>query len=317
MQMYDIIGDIHGYAEHTKALLKKLGYQERGGAFRHPERQALFLGDLIDRGPEQIESVNLVRRMADAGSAIAVMGNHEYNAVAYATEDPDAPGEYLRPNIPRNRHQHQAFLEQVGEGSALHREFLEWFKTLPIAFENDHIRAIHACWHADHIAAIDHLLNTDGSLKDEAWVAMSRRGTPESDALETLLKGLEIELPEGMSYHDKDGVERFKTRTRWWDQSAVTYRQLGLVPSALQKNLPDVRVEGQAILTYDNAKPVFIGHYWMTGQPERLHAQIACLDYSIGKGCNTGKLCAYRWNGEASLNNEHFVWVDGSSSVIR
>jgi hypothetical protein len=40
---YDVIGDIHGYAEELKALLKKLGYEERGGAFRHSARAAVFI----------------------------------------------------------------------------------------------------------------------------------------------------------------------------------------------------------------------------------------------------------------------------------
>jgi len=49
--MYDLIGDIHGYAAELEALLKALGYERRGGAYRHSERKAIFLGDFIDRGP--------------------------------------------------------------------------------------------------------------------------------------------------------------------------------------------------------------------------------------------------------------------------
>ena len=57
--------------------------------------------------------------MVDAGSALAVMGNHELNAIAWHTPDPDEPGEYLRPRIPqpkwgaKNRTQHEAFLAEV------------------------------------------------------------------------------------------------------------------------------------------------------------------------------------------------------------
>lgn len=67
--MYDIIGDIHGHVEALQALLLKLGYRERNGAWRHPERTAIFVGDLIDRGPHQIETVRLVRDMVEAGAA--------------------------------------------------------------------------------------------------------------------------------------------------------------------------------------------------------------------------------------------------------
>ena len=47
---FDIIGDIHGHADALHELLYKLGYRQQQGAFMHPEqRQALFLGDLIDK----------------------------------------------------------------------------------------------------------------------------------------------------------------------------------------------------------------------------------------------------------------------------
>lgn len=60
---YDIIGDIHGEADKLRDLLAHLGYRETAGAFRHPERTAIFVGDLIDRGPRQRETVQTVRRM--------------------------------------------------------------------------------------------------------------------------------------------------------------------------------------------------------------------------------------------------------------
>ena len=79
---YDIIGDIHGQADKLHALLGKLGYRYRQGAYRHPSRTVIFVGDFIDRGPRQVESVMTARRMVDAGFAMAVMGNHEFNAMA-------------------------------------------------------------------------------------------------------------------------------------------------------------------------------------------------------------------------------------------
>jgi hypothetical protein len=84
---YDIIGDIHGHDYRLRALLKELGYSERNGAWRHPSRSVVFVGDLIDRGPGQLPTLKLVRSMVDAGSARAVMGNHEFNAIAWATRN--------------------------------------------------------------------------------------------------------------------------------------------------------------------------------------------------------------------------------------
>jgi len=109
MQHYDIIGDIHGHADLIE-LLRKMGYEERNGAWRHPERRVIFVGDFVDLGPKQVESVMIVRRMVDAGSALAIMGNHDFNAIAWYLPDPANPGEYLRPHSEKNHKQHAAFL---------------------------------------------------------------------------------------------------------------------------------------------------------------------------------------------------------------
>ena len=110
----DVIGDVHGQDGKLTALLAMLGYRIKDGAYRHPAgRVAVFVGDLIDRGPGQVEVIDTVRRMVDAGSAKVVMGNHEFNAIGYVTRGED--GEFLRPNTPRNRKQNEAFLpEMVG-----------------------------------------------------------------------------------------------------------------------------------------------------------------------------------------------------------
>jgi hypothetical protein len=93
---YDIIGDIDGQADKLEALLRTLGYRDTVGAWRHQERQAIFVGDFLDRGPAQVRSIDIVRRMVDAGAALAVMGNHELNAIAWHTPDSRRSGDFLR-----------------------------------------------------------------------------------------------------------------------------------------------------------------------------------------------------------------------------
>lgn len=83
----DIIGDVHGEADKLIELLRLMGYRKTHAAWRHASRTALFLGDLIDRGPKQLETVKIVRDMVDAGSARCVMANHEWNAIAFATRN--------------------------------------------------------------------------------------------------------------------------------------------------------------------------------------------------------------------------------------
>ncbi|MAX54861.1 MAG: metallophosphoesterase [Alcanivoracaceae bacterium] len=305
--MYDIIGDIHGFAEPLRQLLTKLGYSEIGGVWQHPTRKALFLGDYIDRGPQQVEVVRIVRAMEQAGHALAILGNHEFNAVAWATPNPNKPGEYLRPHNAKNLQQHREFLQQVGENSPQHQEIICWFKTLPVFLELPGFRAVHACWHCKYLDELAPRLDEKNRLKDDAWLPASRKGHPVYAAVETLLKGLEIPLPDGEQFHDKDGYARTDIRTRWWLQHTHTYRDLAMVPADVIERIPHQPVPSGILPGYDNQKPLFVGHYWLTGDPAPLADQIACLDYSV-VSARQGKLVAYRWDGKP-LSKENYIWV--------
>ena len=73
---FDIIGDIHGCLDELRTLLVRLGWDLT--SLRHPDgRTAVFLGDLVDRGPDSPGVLRLVMDMVDAGSALCVPGNHE------------------------------------------------------------------------------------------------------------------------------------------------------------------------------------------------------------------------------------------------
>jgi protein phosphatase len=76
---FDIIGDVHGCHEELADLLGKLGYLPGAdGVPRHPAgRTAVFLGDLVDRGPGTPAVLRTVMAMTAAGAALCVLGNHE------------------------------------------------------------------------------------------------------------------------------------------------------------------------------------------------------------------------------------------------
>jgi protein phosphatase len=80
---FDVIGDVHGCRPELEQLLDKLGYAiDRDAAGRpvnasHPTRRAIFLGDLVDRGPDTPGVLRLVMGMVAAGTAFCVPGNHE------------------------------------------------------------------------------------------------------------------------------------------------------------------------------------------------------------------------------------------------
>lgn len=305
---YDVIGDIHGHADELRAVLAKLGYVERAGAYRHAGRTAVFLGDFIDRGPAQLETLRIVRRMIDAGTAVSVMGNHELNAVAWFLEDRERPGEHLRPRTgdkgAKNRHQHAAFLREVEHDGALHRELVDWFLTLPLWLELRGIRVVHACWHPAHMDRLSAQLDRGRFLTTELMQDAARRGTPTFQSVEVLTKGLEAPLPAGFAYTDKDGHRREETRVKWWDPSAITFRDAALLPDQPDVPLPDTPIPEDARVELAGEAPLFVGHYWLSGTPERRSRKVACVDYSAGKG---GPLVAYRWDGEAELTDAHFV----------
>lgn len=85
---FDFIGDIHGCCDELETLLLQLGYQAKtvdgdstiwgSKAYAHPEgRKAVFVGDLVDRGPRIVDTLRLVRNMIADGAAFCVPGNHD------------------------------------------------------------------------------------------------------------------------------------------------------------------------------------------------------------------------------------------------
>jgi protein phosphatase len=81
---FDIVGDVHGCLAELETLLARLGYappSEAEPAWSHPSRRAVFLGDLVDRGPASIACLELAKAMVERGHALMVPGNHEAKLV--------------------------------------------------------------------------------------------------------------------------------------------------------------------------------------------------------------------------------------------
>lgn len=309
MTGYDVIGDVHGHADALTDLLRVMGYAERNGAWRHRDRQAVFVGDLIDRGSQQLETIAIVRRMVDAGTAQVVLGNHEFNAVAYATPTPD--GGHLRPRNKKNRRQHSAFIAEVGLDSPLHRELVAWFMTIPLWLEVAGLRVIHACWSDPHLDRIRGRVSNANTLTDDLVVDASTKDHDAYASIETLLKGPEVRLPDGMKFRDKGNHTRANVRLRWWDDTATTWRSL-LSPSnvVLDRNgdivdgLPDEPIPEHLRRGIDGTVPVIFGHYWFETPLTVANPLALCVDYSAGKG---GPLAAYRFDGEPTLSAERLI----------
>ncbi len=308
---YDIIGDIHGQAGKMKALLKKLGYRVKDGAYRHPDgRQVLFLGDLIDRGPEQVEVINFVRNMIEAGSGRTIMGNHEWNGLGCGMRDPEGP-DYLRPRIEAKMKEHREFLRQVGMDSPLHMGLVDWFKTLPPVLDLGAVRLCHAWWKPESIDMIKAAQDGNGKLDEAFLIGSYRKRTAPWQAIEDVTKGYEVSLPGGDTFLDHNDVPRKEIRVRWWDESATSYRNAALVPEGERSRIPDLLLPADVKLGAASDVPTFVGHYWLTGRPGIQNPTTAVLDYGAGK---TGPLVAYRWDGEPELSDNNLIWVGGSET---
>ncbi|MDW9478581.1 hypothetical protein GOB57_07680 [Sinorhizobium meliloti] len=161
---------------HVVKLLTDLGYAERNGTFRNPDpnRMVIFLGDIIDRGPDQLGSIDIVRRMMDAGTAHCLMGNHEHAAIGWLLPDPSIPGEYMRVHSEKNFRQHRVFLDQIGSDPTVRKDVQAWMETLPLYLDLPGIRCVHACWHPEIIDKLRRLT----SDRHAPWAGSLRQLPP-------------------------------------------------------------------------------------------------------------------------------------------
>ena len=71
--MIDLIGDIHGHYQELQKILKILGYSYLKDELSHPENRKIgFVGDFINRGPQSVEVLTLVKSLCESGKAITV-----------------------------------------------------------------------------------------------------------------------------------------------------------------------------------------------------------------------------------------------------
>ena len=297
------------------ALLRALGYRVRHGRWHHPvpDRQIVFLGDFIDRGPDSAGVLATVRNLVADGRALAVMGNHELNAIHYHSSDPET-GQPLRPRTARNQAQHAGFLRQFPLGSAGGREWIDWMAGLPLWLDLGPFRAVHACWSPPAVRRLTRIA-PGGVLPRERLLLDGRPDDALRADVETLTKGPEARLPDGASFTDKTGHRRHHVRLAWWRRGAVTWREATTsVPDLRQ--IPDAPLPGHVATGFypEADKPVFFGHYWLDDLARIEAPNALCLDCSAGIGDNP--LVAYAWEpGATGLAPEAIVGAQAPTAA--
>jgi hypothetical protein len=172
---------------------------------------------------------------------------------------------------------------------------------------------VHACWGPSQIQYLQGTL-VNSRLTDQL-LQHYKESSSLHEEIETTLKGKELQMPEGLSFYDKDGHLRNQLRIKWWlNPEKITYKRYSIenydpLPDQL---IPEVLIRNSNPYP-ETEKPVFFGHYWLKGDaPASLYEKnVYCVDYSVAK---QDKLVAYRWNGEIYLNHTNIYHVTLAST---
>ena len=301
----DIIGDVHGEIDVMESLLAHLGYDQDG--ISADGRRLVFLGDLMDRGPDSPAVIDKVMRLVTEGNAHCIMGNHELNLLL--GRPLPGNGWFIQPNP----------VEKPGEFNSKRvdpekiDEYLRFFASLPIVLENDSLRLVHACWHRPSVARLRrdavlkrsvtdlyrqyeidvrkklndaelaHMVDEENmfysvKLGDRDWNAELLPAHAEAEVIGQMGNPIRVLTSGAAQVAEKPffaaGQWRMADRTRWWDY-------------------------------YEDDVPVVIGHFWrrFNSAAERIsgvfgrdvfegipsHAwmgkrkNVYCVDYSVGQ----------------------------------
>lgn len=134
----DIVGDVHGQFEALQNLLHYLGYSPEG---RHPQgRRLVFVGDLVDRGPDSPACVAWVMQACQHGRAHMVLGNHELNLLMH--EPKDGSGWFFDSRAAKDARQYAPWQRQENGKSAV----TAFFRQQPLVLQRQDLRVVHAAW---------------------------------------------------------------------------------------------------------------------------------------------------------------------------
>ncbi len=326
----DIVGDIHGEFDALQALLVELGYADDG---THPEgRKLVFVGDLIDRGPDSPAVVEKVMQLVASGSAQCVLGNHELNILR---DDKKSENAWF---FTESGHDYSTMKPASDEQRS---KFCQFFEQLPLVLERDDLRIVHACWNAQAIAELG------DSIPDEPGKAAIYAYYRDRTDLELESNGhmADFEL-EQQEYREKIRYGNNEPSEHWPDarmlpaSSIVHEKQqmenpLAVLTSGEERVANSTYAAGgkfrfvQRIGWWDDYrddKAVVVGHYWRAfnrGVLEELresgedlffgiapnewlgpNKNVFCIDFCVGAralarkddaSCDGLKLGALRW----------------------
>ena len=304
--MYDIIGDVHGYATLLKKLLTQLGYQKTDDGYKHAERKAIFVGDFVNRGPEIRKTIRIIRKMVENGNAFAILGNHEIYAITYYLKEKD--GSLVVKTKNKNfLALHKTISEFVGFAEEW-KDHLNWMLDLPLYLDLGKIRIVHACWSEE---AISWLTGAEKLGKSRRDIFKKVHKKPKSKTARNILlltKGVDFKMPGNLKIISNKGISPRSFRLRWWENpEGKTFEEMSFESKFSLPEYEIPRHVAPVLESYiETLPPVFFGHYCRHEGPYIIKPNICCVDSCVA-GSKT--LTAYCWNGEQELKSENLVHV--------
>ena len=303
--MYDIIGDVHGYATLLKKLLLEMGYIKTENVYAHPTRKAIFVGDFVNRGPEIRKTIRIIRKMVENDNALAVLGNHEINAIIYHLKDKRG-----LPLVNSSQKNFFSLYKTVNQFPTEKREewksHLKWMRELPLFLDLGNIRIVHACWSDQAIETIYKAEQVGMSRKKIFRNVYLKPKSELSRSVNTLTKGIDFKMPADMKIVNNKGISARSFRMRWWEETeGKTFEDISFESKF---RLPQYNIPRQLVPEHspypDSAPIVFFGHYCRFNGPFIIKPNICCVDSCV---TGTKNLTAYRWDGEKRLIDENLV----------
>jgi len=304
--MYDIIGDVHGHADELRNLLKNMGYVLKDDCYTHPKRKAVFVGDFINRGPKIRETIILIRKMVEKGSAFAILGNHEMYAVLYYLRDIE--GKYYKKRIPKYQLLINQTLEEFLPFQEEFKNHLKWLRTLPMFLDFGAIRVVHACWDDKNIKLLRENI-TEPKITKTILREIALNSTKFSKSFWETCKGVDFQMPRDLLIFDEEGRPHRSFRMKWWDNpEGKTFKEVSMES---RFELPSYTIPRELVKTRSpypaNAPIVFFGHYSLVDGFGIIRDNVCCVDSGVSR---TGRLLAYRWKGEVKLNESNLIFND-------
>jgi hypothetical protein len=304
--MYDIIGDVHGHATLLIKLLKASGYKNRRTGYVHTDRKAIFVGDFINVGPEIRQTLQIIRRMTEEGNAFTILGNHELNAILFSLKDENKLP-LLKKESNRSLSMAQTILE-FKDYPEEWKDYLKWLRKLPLFFEEDGIRVVHACWNDMNIQIIKNELPSGKKPKRIFRNLVLDVRSPLSQSILQTTRGIHHILPPDIRLYDNYRRNHHFYRIKWWtDPAGMTFQQFSFESKF---KLPDYTIPPQILPETEpypsEAPPVFFGHYCQRNGPFIIRDNVCCVDACVR---SKKKLVMYRWDGEKVLDPEKLRFI--------